>query len=113
MQVVLFNVLSFLNLPSSLQVVLPTFGRDDVAGLEEEKKVYFTEHIFLEHHLDSWCPKKGPVRHFMELVCHGLSKNPHITVDMKIEHIIWFRDYFENKKQVLEETGAIPAEIGQ
>ncbi|KAJ4441737.1 hypothetical protein ANN_11595, partial [Periplaneta americana] len=79
-----------------------------ISGQDEESKVYFTEHVFLEHLLDPWCPKKGPVRHFMELVCVGLSKNPYITVQMKMEHIHWFRDYFQQKKQVLEETGALP-----
>jgi len=80
-----------------------------IAGQDEESKVYFTEHVFLEHHLEPWCPKKGPVRHFMELVCVGLSKNPYITVQMKLEHINWFRNYFEEKKQILQDTGAIPA----
>jgi hypothetical protein len=28
---------------------------------------------------------------------------------MKLEHINWFRDYFEKKKQILQDTGAIPA----
>ncbi|KDR20607.1 28S ribosomal protein S31, mitochondrial [Zootermopsis nevadensis] len=78
-------------------------------GQVEESKVYFTEHVFLEHHLDPWCPQKGPVRHFMELVCVGLSKNPYITVQMKLEHITWFRDYFEKKRQILQDTGSIPA----
>lgn len=78
-------------------------------GQDEESKVYFTEHVFLEHHLEPWCPKKGPVRHFMELVCVGLSKNPYITVQMKLEHINWFHNYFEEKKQILQDTGAIPA----
>ncbi|XP_069698084.1 small ribosomal subunit protein mS31 isoform X2 [Periplaneta americana] len=84
------------------------FPINNEQGQDEESKVYFTEHVFLEHLLDPWCPKKGPVRHFMELVCVGLSKNPYITVQMKMEHIHWFRDYFQQKKQVLEETGALP-----
>ncbi|KAJ9592756.1 hypothetical protein L9F63_015594 [Diploptera punctata] len=86
------------------------FPIDNEQGLEEEKQIDFTEHIFLEHHLDPWCPKKGPLRHFMELVCVGLSKNPHFTVQMKLEHINWFRDYFEDKKQVLLDTGALPTD---
>jgi small subunit ribosomal protein S31 len=45
----------------------------------------------------------------MELVCVGLSKNPYITVQMKLEHINWFCKYFEEKKEVLQDTGAIPA----
>ncbi|XP_037025411.1 28S ribosomal protein S31, mitochondrial [Bradysia coprophila] len=78
------------------------FPIDNEQGLDEEAKIYFTEHIFLEQHLESWCPKKGPVRHFMELVCVGLSKNPHYTVTQKKEHIEWYRDYFAAKKELLE-----------
>lgn len=85
------------------------FPINNEQGQDEESKVYFTEHVFLEHHLEPWCPKKGPVRHFMELVCVGLSKNPYITVQMKLEHINWFHNYFEEKKQILQDTGAIPA----
>jgi small subunit ribosomal protein S31 len=79
-----------------------------IAGQTEELEVYFTEHVFLEHHLEPWCPEKGPVRHFMELVCVGLSKNPYITLQMKLEHINWFRDYFDKKRQILQDTGAVP-----
>ncbi|PSN36354.1 hypothetical protein C0J52_19732 [Blattella germanica] len=82
------------------------FPIDNERGMEDEKKTYFTEHVFLERHIESWCPKKGALRHFMELVCVGLSKNPYITVEMKLEHINWFRDYFENKKQVIEAAEA-------
>lgn len=63
----------------------------------------FSEHIFLEQHLESWCPNKGPIRHFMELVCVGLSKNPYITAKEKREHILWYRDYFEAKKDILRD----------
>ncbi|XP_046392913.1 28S ribosomal protein S31, mitochondrial [Ischnura elegans] len=76
-------------------------------GLDEEKKVFFTEHVFLERHLDPWCPKKGPLRHFMELVCVGLSKNPYMTVGQKKDTIKWYADYFEAKKDVLKEVGAL------
>jgi len=79
-----------------------------IAGQTEKLEVYFTEHVFLEHHLEPWCPEKGPVRHFMELVCVGLSKNPYITLQMKLEHINWFRDYFDKKRQILQDTGAVP-----
>lgn len=78
--------------------------------MEQEQNVYFTEHIFLEKHLEPWCPPKGPVRHFMELVCVGLSKNPYMTVETKKGHIEWYKNYFEDKKQLLKEVGAIPAE---
>lgn len=63
------------------------FPIDNEIGLEEEKKIGFHEHVFLERHLSDWCPKRGPVRHFMELVCTGLSKNPYLTVERKKAHI--------------------------
>ncbi|KAH8300477.1 hypothetical protein KR018_008483, partial [Drosophila ironensis] len=69
----------------------------------DEVDVDFSEHIFLEQHLEEWCPNRGPIRHFMELVCVGLSKNPYITAQEKKEHILWFRDYFESKKDILGE----------
>lgn len=76
----------------------------------EEHKVYFTEHVFLEKHLEPWCPSRGPVRHFMELVCVGLSKNPYMTVETKKGHIEWYRNYFEERKQLLHDIGAIPTD---
>lgn len=69
----------------------------------EEKDVDFSEHIFLEQHLEDWCPSRGPVRHFMELVCVGLSKNPYITAKDKKDHIMWYREYFQSKKDILRE----------
>ncbi|KAK5858357.1 hypothetical protein PBY51_002503 [Eleginops maclovinus] len=73
-------------------------------GLEEEASVPFHEHIFLEKHLQEGFPRQGPVRHFMELVLAGLSKNPYLTVQQKREHISWFRDYFHQKEDVLKEA---------
>ncbi|KAJ8971509.1 hypothetical protein NQ314_000671 [Rhamnusium bicolor] len=88
-------------------------GKLNIPYLEEEKKVYFAKHVFLEDHLESWCPSKGPIRHFMELVCVGLSKNPYITVEAKKEHIEWYKNYFEDKKKILQEVGAIPTQNEQ
>ncbi|XP_026112483.1 28S ribosomal protein S31, mitochondrial-like [Carassius auratus] len=76
------------------------------AGLEEEASVPFHEHVFLEKHLDESFPQQGPVRHFMELVITGLTKNHHLTVQEKREHIDWFRDYFKQKEDVLKEAEA-------
>ncbi|KAM4545031.1 small ribosomal subunit protein mS31 [Odontesthes bonariensis] len=73
-------------------------------GLEEEASVPFHEHIFLEKHLEEGFPSQGPVRHFMELVVAGLSRNPYLTVQQKKEHIFWFRDYFHKKEDVLNEA---------
>ncbi|CAN9501478.1 unnamed protein product [Ophioblennius macclurei] len=74
------------------------------AGLEEEASVPFHEHIFLEKHLEEGFPRQGPVRHFMELVVTGLSRNPYLSVQQKKEHISWFRDYFSQKEEVLKEA---------
>uniref|UniRef100_A0A3Q3X183 Small ribosomal subunit protein mS31 n=1 Tax=Mola mola TaxID=94237 RepID=A0A3Q3X183_MOLML len=73
-------------------------------GLEEEASVSFHEHVFLEKHLEEGFPRQGPVRHFMELVVTGLSRNPYLTVQQKKEHISWFRDYFHQKEEVLKEA---------
>ncbi|KAG7165972.1 28S ribosomal protein S31, mitochondrial-like isoform X2 [Homarus americanus] len=84
-----------------------TFPINNEVGLEEEKSVGFHEHIFLEQHLEGWCPRRGPIRHFMELVCTGLSKNPHLTVERKQAHIQWYKNYFAEKEEILKEIGAI------
>lgn len=73
------------------------FPVDNEQGLDYSKDP-FHQHVFLEHHLEPWCPKVGPVRHFMELVCAGLSKNPYITAQRKKETIMWFKAYFERPK---------------
>lgn len=83
------------------------FPIDNEQGMEEEQNIHFSEHVFMERHLKEWCPKSGPVRHFMELVCTGLSKNPYLTVQEKINHIMWYKDFFESKQDLLQELGAI------
>lgn len=70
-------------------------------GLDEEAQCSFEQHVFLEPLLDPWCPKNGPIRIFMELVCVGLSKNPYLSVKQKHEHIEWYKNYFDEKKEVL------------
>ncbi|XP_009871270.1 PREDICTED: 28S ribosomal protein S31, mitochondrial [Apaloderma vittatum] len=80
--------------------ILWEFPIDNEAGMEDDAE--FHEHIFLEKHLEDF-PKQGPIRHFMELVICGLSKNPYLSVKQKIEHIEWFHKYFEEKKEFLQE----------
>ncbi|XP_022207603.2 28S ribosomal protein S31, mitochondrial [Nilaparvata lugens] len=82
------------------------FPIDNEQGLEKEKQVYFSEHVHLEHHLEGWCPDKGPIRNFMELVCVGLSKNYWLSVEEKKEYIDWFRDFFVRKREMIKEIGA-------
>ena len=73
----------------------------------------FHQHVFLEHLLEPWCPERGPVRHFMELVCIGLQQNPYITVEKKISHINWFKEYFSEpeKDEILKLAGAVEEEL--
>lgn len=79
------------------------FPIDNEQDIGPESEVDFTEHIFLEEHLEPWCPKKGPVRHFMELVTVGLSKNPYLSVQEKHDHINYYKEYFESKKDLLKQ----------
>ncbi|XP_023949761.1 28S ribosomal protein S31, mitochondrial [Bicyclus anynana] len=81
------------------------FPIDNEQGMEEEQNVHFSEHIFIDSHLEGWCPTKGPIRHFMELVCVGLSKNAFYTAKEKFDHIMWYKEYFESKQDVLKEIG--------
>lgn len=73
-----------------------------ILGLDEEMQTPFTDHVFLEEYIESWCPQKGAVHNFMELVCIGLSKNPYLSVEQKREHLDWYRDYFEEKRDILQ-----------
>ncbi|EYC23452.1 hypothetical protein Y032_0015g2654 [Ancylostoma ceylanicum] len=67
-----------------------------------ESEVPFYEHIFLERHLSGLgLPKDGPIAHFMELVCVGLSKNPYMTLTKKMDHLQWFAKFFNTEKQAL------------
>ncbi|KAI6202785.1 28S ribosomal protein S31, mitochondrial [Aphelenchoides besseyi] len=68
--------------------------------LGDEANISFTEHIFLNKYVDekfSHLPKDGPIAHFMELVCVGLSKNPYMTVQKKHAHLDAFAEYFNEE----------------
>jgi len=92
------------------------FPVDNEQGLDYSEDP-FHKHVFLEHHLEPWCPLTGPVRHFMELVCLGLSKNPYMSSAKKLETILWFKNYFEREDNLeilvhggfWEEQSSIPA----
>lgn len=74
----------------------------------EEQNVDFSEHVFLEHMLEPWCPSSGLIRQFMELVCVGLSKNPYLSVQEKHAHIIFYEHYFRHKNSLLIDLGLEP-----
>ncbi|XP_062959289.1 small ribosomal subunit protein mS31 [Cynocephalus volans] len=79
------------------------FPINNEAGFDDDGSE-FHEHIFLDKYLEGF-PKQGPIRHFMELVTCGLSKNPYLSVKQKVEHIEWFRNYFNEKRDILKESG--------
>lgn len=81
---------------------------DNESYNSESEDVGFEEHVFLDHLLEEGFPKKGPVRHFMELVVTGLSNNPHYTPEEKRAHVNWFREYFS---QFPEEELQLPTDI--
>ncbi|XP_050575283.1 28S ribosomal protein S31, mitochondrial [Bombus affinis] len=83
------------------------FPIDNEQGMEKEQNVHFSKHVFLERELTPWCPPKGPIRHFMELVCVGLSKNPYMTIEEKYDHIMWYKNYFKDKHDLLEKLGVL------
>lgn len=85
------------------------FPIDNEQGLDEEAKVGFHEHIFLEQLIDDRFPASGPVRHFMELVAVGLSKSPYLTVAEKHAHIAWYAEYFKDKYELIEQSQAAAA----
>ena len=72
-------------------------------GWESEANVGFEQHIFLEDLLEDF-PQDGPIRIFMEMVCMGMSKNPYLTVEQKQENIDWYKNYFEEKKAIIDES---------
>ncbi|KAM5288033.1 small ribosomal subunit protein mS31 [Ctenodactylus gundi] len=78
------------------------FPVNNEAGFDDDGSE-FHEHIFLDKYLEGF-PKQGPIRHFMELVTCGLSKNPYLSVKQKLEHIEWFRNYFKEKRDILKEN---------
>ncbi|XP_038183772.1 28S ribosomal protein S31, mitochondrial isoform X2 [Arvicola amphibius] len=78
------------------------FPINNEAGFDDDGSE-FHEHIFLDKYLEGF-PKQGPIRNFMELVTNGLSKNPYLSVKQKVEHIEWFKNYFNEKRDILKEN---------
>ncbi|KHJ49584.1 hypothetical protein D918_00711 [Trichuris suis] len=71
-----------------------------------ENNHHFHEHVFLEPYVENRIPNEGPIRRFMDLVMHGLSTNPYMSVQKKREHLDWFVDYFQKKEADIERLHA-------
>ena len=77
---------------------------DNEFGMDEEKKVPFEEHVFLEKHLKGF-PDNEYIQTFMGFVISGLARNPWMTVDRKRKAILWYKDYFESKSDIYKQAG--------
>ena len=82
-----------------LQIIIRFISVD----ISSEADAPFYEHVLLERHLHEF-PNSPLIRQFMELVCIGLGRNPYWTVEQKVEHIDWFRNFFNEKTNVFNET---------
>ncbi|CAF0733999.1 unnamed protein product [Adineta ricciae] len=83
--------------------ILWKFPVDNEQDVGAEADVPFYEHVLLERHLHDF-PPSPLIRQFMELVCVGLGRNPYWTAKQKLDHINWFRTFFNEKINVLNET---------
>jgi len=72
--------------------------------MDDELKIGFHEHVFIEQLVDGRFPVRGPIRQFMELVAVGLSANPYLTVAEKRAHVAWYADYFKDKYHFVDQT---------
>lgn len=70
---------------------------------DEDYKMPFHEHVILDHYLDEF-PQLAPVQNFMTLVLNGLSKNAFLTVNEKREAIFWYKNYFDDKIDIIQEA---------
>lgn len=70
---------------------------------ENEAEVSFSNHVFLDSHLEQF-PDIAPVQEFMTLVLNGLSKNGFLSIEEKESIIDWYRKYFDEKKDLILEA---------
>ena len=85
------------------------FPIDNEFKWDDEANTSFVDHVFVERLLNEkryGFPKAGPVRHFMELVCVGLSKNAFMSANQKREVVSWFANYFKDKYAIIEKAVA-------
>lgn len=77
---------------------------DNEQGLDHEKQVPFEDHVFLENLLEDF-PKHDYIQQFMGFICSGLAKNHTMTVERKREIIKFYKDYFEEHKELYKASG--------
>lgn len=77
---------------------------DNEDGMDEEKQTPFEEHVFLDHYLKDF-PKNDYIQTFMELVIAGLARNHWMTVERKRKAILFYKEYFESKREMYKQAG--------
>lgn len=77
---------------------------DNEQGLDKEREVPFEDHVFLDHLLEDF-PKNEHVQMVMQLIVAGLGKNHWITVERKHEIIQFYKEYFEEKRDLYKQSG--------
>jgi small subunit ribosomal protein S31 len=84
--------------------VLWHFPIDNEARItNEDYNMPFYEHVLLDHYLDEF-PQVELIQNFMRLVITGLSKNAFMTAKEKQETIYWYKNYFNDKIEVIYES---------
>lgn len=80
------------NVRDGTSVQLPTTNEEGERH-RQIAKTPWEELVFLDEHIHEM-PKDGPLAVFFDAVTDGLSQNPFISKEEKLEHLEWFRQYF-------------------
>ena len=70
---------------------------------KSEAEIPFHDYVFLENYLEEF-PNIEPVQEFMTLVLNGLSKNSFISLTEKKDIISWYKNYFNEKEDLIQEA---------
>lgn len=79
------------------------FPIDNEQGLVE-KDVPFEEHVFLQDYLKEF-PNNEHIQTFMGFILSGLGRNYWMTTERKKEVIKFYKDYFEEKREIYKTVG--------
>ncbi len=63
----------------------------------------FHEHVLLDSYLSDF-PDVDQVQDFMTMVLNGLSKNSYLSVGEKREIIQWYKSYFNEKIEIIQQA---------
>ncbi len=80
------------------------FPIDNEQGINNEDiKMPFYEHVLLDHYLEEF-PDIDEIQNFMKLILHSLSDNPYYSVKEKFEAINWYKNFFDDKIDIIRES---------